>query len=122
MLSRNAFLVDLVDTEEGRVLKLDSIENGNTWKGYDMLIFNTWHWWLHKGSKQPYVKRKPHKTQLFALQYAIIYTLRDKNYYYNIELSLTKLVIADMLLTLHPSSNLPPRSLDWFKVNYSLHK
>ncbi|XP_062011668.1 protein trichome birefringence-like 41 [Rosa rugosa] len=56
MMSRNAFLVDLVKTRTGgsMVLKLDSIENGNAWKGYDMLIFNTWHWWLHKGSKQPW--------------------------------------------------------------------
>ena len=53
MLSRNSFLVDLVEEKIGRVLKLDSIKNGNSWKGVDMLIFNTWHWWLHKGSKQP---------------------------------------------------------------------
>ncbi|KAL2455591.1 Protein trichome birefringence-like 37 [Forsythia ovata] len=50
MLFRNAFLVDLVKEKMGRILKLDSIQNGNSWKGFDMLIFNTWHWWLHKGS------------------------------------------------------------------------
>ncbi|GAV60688.1 LOW QUALITY PROTEIN: PC-Esterase domain-containing protein/PMR5N domain-containing protein, partial [Cephalotus follicularis] len=44
------FLVDVVIEKIGRVLKLDSITNGNAWIGYDMLIFNTWHWWLHTGS------------------------------------------------------------------------
>ncbi|KAA3472298.1 protein trichome birefringence-like 41 [Gossypium australe] len=53
MLSRNAFLVDIVQEKLGTVLKLDSIENGESWKGYDFLIFSTWHWWLHTGRKQP---------------------------------------------------------------------
>ncbi|PIN04374.1 hypothetical protein CDL12_23094 [Handroanthus impetiginosus] len=54
MLSRNAFLVDLVIEKNRKILKLDSIQNGDSWKGFDMLIFNTWHWWLHKGSRTPW--------------------------------------------------------------------
>ncbi|XP_059663294.1 protein trichome birefringence-like 43 [Cornus florida] len=55
MLWRNPFLVDVMnDNNVGRVLKLDSIESGNNWKGIDALIFNTWHWWLHTGRKQPW--------------------------------------------------------------------
>ncbi|KAL5767635.1 hypothetical protein ACOSP7_014229 [Xanthoceras sorbifolium] len=54
MFSRNAFLVDIVNTSSGRVLKLDSIESGKLWKNIDVLIFNTWHWWLHTGRKQPW--------------------------------------------------------------------
>ncbi|OUZ99262.1 PMR5 N-terminal domain [Macleaya cordata] len=54
MLSRNAFLVDIVGEKIGRVLKLDSIEVSKEWVGIDTLIFNTWHWWLHTGRKQPW--------------------------------------------------------------------
>ncbi|XP_077251148.1 protein trichome birefringence-like 39 [Tasmannia lanceolata] len=54
MYYRSTYLVDLVGEGIGRVLKLDSIETGNAWRGMDMLIFNTWHWWLHQGSSQPW--------------------------------------------------------------------
>ena len=53
MFSRNTFLVDIVSTPNGAVLKLDSIESGKIWKDIDVLVFNTWHWWLHTGRKQP---------------------------------------------------------------------
>ncbi|CAK9133262.1 unnamed protein product [Ilex paraguariensis] len=52
-LYRTQYLVDVVNEKVGRVLKLDSIQNGNAWRGMDMLIFNTWHWWTHNGRSKP---------------------------------------------------------------------
>ncbi|XP_028760229.1 protein trichome birefringence-like 43 [Neltuma alba] len=54
VMSRNVFLVDVVDENGGRVLKLDSIEAGQFWKQFDVLIFDSWHWWLHAGRRQPW--------------------------------------------------------------------
>ena len=53
---RNAFLVDITNTSEGRVLNLDTIAGAQVWNGIDVTIFNTWHWWTHTGSEQPYVE------------------------------------------------------------------
>uniref|UniRef100_A0A1D1YHD8 Tyrosine--tRNA ligase n=2 Tax=Anthurium amnicola TaxID=1678845 RepID=A0A1D1YHD8_9ARAE len=54
MFYRTPYLVDIVQENIGRVLKLDSIQNGNAWLGVDLLIFNSWHWWTHHGSSQPW--------------------------------------------------------------------
>lgn len=45
------YLVDVVKEARGNVLKLDSIVEGKRWIGMDVLVFNTWHWWLHRGPK-----------------------------------------------------------------------
>ncbi|CAI8593308.1 unnamed protein product [Vicia faba] len=53
MWLKNGFLVDLVcDKDKGRILRLDTISTGNQWKGFDVLIFNTYHWWTHTGKSQ----------------------------------------------------------------------
>ncbi|CAI9757198.1 unnamed protein product [Fraxinus pennsylvanica] len=54
MFSRNAFLVDITREPDGRVLRLDSISSSKIWDGMDVLIFNSWHWWLHTGRQQPW--------------------------------------------------------------------
>ncbi|XP_009783123.1 protein trichome birefringence-like 43 [Nicotiana tabacum] len=52
---RNALLVDIVKMKSKRVLKLDSVAGSSKfWVCYDILIFDTWHWWLHTGRKQPW--------------------------------------------------------------------
>ncbi|XP_047939343.1 protein trichome birefringence-like 39 [Salvia hispanica] len=54
LLYRTQYLVDMETQNVGRVLKLDSIRSGDAWLGMDVLIFNTWHWWTHTGSSQPW--------------------------------------------------------------------
>ncbi|KZV56296.1 protein trichome birefringence-like 43 [Dorcoceras hygrometricum] len=52
---RNAFLVDIARDASGkRVLQLDSISTSNIWGKMDVMIFDSWHWWLHSGRKQPW--------------------------------------------------------------------
>ncbi|CAI8592544.1 unnamed protein product [Vicia faba] len=53
-LYRTPYLVDLDRENVGNVLKLDSIKSGDAWRGMDVLIFNTWHWWTHTGNAQPW--------------------------------------------------------------------
>ncbi|KAF7096653.1 hypothetical protein CFC21_098561 [Triticum aestivum] len=46
------FLVDVVQEDVGRVLKLDSMQGAGSWLGAHLLVFNTWHWWTYKGASQ----------------------------------------------------------------------
>ncbi|KAK1274864.1 hypothetical protein QJS04_geneDACA011002 [Acorus gramineus] len=50
----NLFLVDLVNNTDGVALALDSIQGGKEWLGMDVLIFNSWHWWIRSGQGQPW--------------------------------------------------------------------
>ncbi|XP_031382977.1 protein trichome birefringence-like 43 [Punica granatum] len=54
-MARNAFIVDIVMTDAGRALLLDSVNGSRQlWEENDVLIFDSWHWWLHIGRKQPW--------------------------------------------------------------------
>ncbi|KAG8364768.1 hypothetical protein BUALT_Bualt18G0033100 [Buddleja alternifolia] len=56
MYMRNAFIVDIAQRKSVKVLKLNSISpaSAKQWLQSDILIFDTWHWWLHTGRKQPW--------------------------------------------------------------------
>ncbi|XP_039145861.1 protein PMR5-like [Dioscorea cayenensis subsp. rotundata] len=50
---RAPYLVDIVMFQGRRILQLDEISvNGEAWKDADVLLFNSGHWWTHKGSLQ----------------------------------------------------------------------
>ncbi|KAI0491698.1 hypothetical protein KFK09_025958 [Dendrobium nobile] len=50
MYYRKPYLVDVVTESIGHILKLDSVSSGSIWLSADLLIFNTWHWWIHNGA------------------------------------------------------------------------
>ncbi|VFQ64445.1 unnamed protein product [Cuscuta campestris] len=56
VMYRTPLLVDMVKTKTGHtVLVLDSMTNGSrAWRRMDVLIFNSWHWWTHTKSSQPW--------------------------------------------------------------------
>ncbi|KAG2320695.1 hypothetical protein Bca4012_056270 [Brassica carinata] len=52
-LYRTPYIVDISKEKVGRVLNLGAIEGGaDAWKNMDVLVFNSWHWWTHKGQSQ----------------------------------------------------------------------
>lgn len=46
------YLVDIVRTKIGRVMKLNSIEDDPSWLDASLMVFNTYHWWASRGSAQ----------------------------------------------------------------------
>ncbi|KAI5339668.1 hypothetical protein L3X38_018940 [Prunus dulcis] len=54
MFARNVFLVDIEKEGSWQVLKLNSVQDTEVWEGMDVLIFNTWHWFIHTGNIQPW--------------------------------------------------------------------
>lgn len=50
-LLKNGFLVSMIN----RTMKLDTLSGSNLWEGYDVLIFNSYHWWLHSGRLKTWV-------------------------------------------------------------------
>ena len=79
-LHRTPYLVDIVKEDVGRVLNLNSIKGGNIWRGMDMLIFNTWHWWTHTQNSLPYdYPSQSHSTTIFGIFYDNITLQSQKN-------------------------------------------
>ncbi|KAK4480548.1 hypothetical protein RD792_013626 [Penstemon davidsonii] len=51
LVNWSPFLVDIDQEPRGRVLNLNSIQQGKkAWWGMDVMVFDTWHWWNFNGT------------------------------------------------------------------------
>ncbi|XP_072998575.1 protein trichome birefringence-like 39 isoform X2 [Typha latifolia] len=68
------YLVDIVRKPIGRVLKLDSIQGGHVWTRSDVLVFNSWNWWLRDGPAQPWDYMQYGNTTLKDMDRTVAFT------------------------------------------------
>ncbi|URE15030.1 hypothetical protein MUK42_12191 [Musa troglodytarum] len=114
---QSTYLVDIVEERIGRVLRLDSIQSGAAWLGVDVLVFNTWHWWTHKGEAN---RVRPALTDPQSSSSPLL-TLYDKKQFCGadgtmceMETKFTRTWIADLTIFLLRSGN---RGAEWGDTN-----
>ena len=54
MMQWHQFLVEIETESGGKALRLDHIK-GDEWRGVDLLVFDSYHWWYYRKPNQPYV-------------------------------------------------------------------